>query len=307
MYYQKQLPFFLILLLIAISSSAQNDLPTSNGILNGQYLKFDDDTQTTTSGKFKNNLRIGEWIIRDSSDQIVLTRQYHSIYSYTEKRTKPTDVDYELEETTNIKFTTERDSFGLYKLPKVNYTNIIWSKRVWTLLPEVEHGQLYSQEILIRVNQWINNGKIKVYKDDELSAVIDKQEVDLNNKKCIGVTMKKDYFFDKKSGMMMEQIVALTFHVESTKNEEKETFSIFYPTDGRKLLSSFNVSHKSDKIKHYDDLFFFQDYTEVIYNEANAKGIKIEPDFANIKQYQQTSNAIKQLIVSTEHRLWIMD
>lgn len=104
---------------------------------------------------------------------------------------------------------------------------------------------------------------------------------------------------------MLEKIVTLTFHVKSAENDEKETFSVFYPTDGRKLLSSFNVSHKSEKIKHYDDLFFFQDYSEIIYNEANAKGIKIEPDFGNIEQYQQTSNHIKQIIISAEHRYWL--
>ena len=178
---------------------------------------------------------------------------------------------------------------------------------MWSILPETDHGQLYSQEFLIRINKWVNEDKIVIYKDDELSTLINKKDVDLSDNKCVGVTMKKDYFFDKELSIMVEKIVALTFHVKSAENEDMQTFSIYYPKDGRKLLSSFNISHKSDKIKHYDDLFFFKDYTEVIYNEANAKGLKIEPDFTNAEQYQQKSNAIKQLIVSTEHRLWLMD
>lgn len=302
MTFLKQLSIFLILF-ASYLTFAQNDLPMSEGRINGEYSHFNSEKQTTTTtGSFKNNLRTGEWTVKDSADNIIYKRNYKSIYSYTETRSSDNEGVF-----LQKPFPLIRNNDNLYQYPKFKNEDVLWTKRVWSILPKTDHGQLYSQELLIKINDWINKNKIKFYQDDELSIVIDKQDIDLINRNCAGVTIKKDYFFDKKSGMMMEQIVALTFHLESTKNKEVEKFSVFYPTDGRKLLSSFNVSHKSEKIEHHDDLFFFQDYTEVIYNEANAKGIKIEPDFANIKQYQQTSNDIKQLIISTEHRLWLTD
>lgn len=301
MTYLKQLPFFLILF-ASYLTFAQNDLLMSEGRLNGEYSHFNSVNQTTTTGSFKNNLRTGEWTIRDSTDNIIYRRNYNSIFSYSETR-----VSGSIEGGSQKLYSIERNSEGLYQYPKFEIKDVLWTKRVWSILPERDHGQLYSQEILIRINDWIKKDEIKIYQDDELSALVNKQDVNFSNNNCIGVTMKKDYFFDKKLGLMLEKIVALTFYLENVKTNEIKTFSIFYPTDGRKLLSSFNVSHNSEKIEHYDDLFFFKDYNEIIYNEANAKGIKIEPDFANIEQYQQTSSDIKQIIVSAEHRLWLMD
>lgn len=286
----------------SILTFAQNDLPISEGHLNGEYSHFDSENQTTTAGNFKNNLRDGKWIIKDTSDNIVYKRNYKSIYSYTETRISGNEGVF-----LQKPYALKRNDDKLYEYPKVEIKDVLWTKRVWSILPETGHGQLYSQELLIRINKWVNEDKIVIYKDDELSTLINKQDIDLSDNECVGVTMKKDYFFDKELGIMIEKIVALTFHVESAENENMQTFSIYYPTDGRKLLSSFSVSHESDKIIHYDDLFFFQNYTEIIYNEANAKGIKIDPDFTNTEQYQKNSNAIKQLILSTEHRLWLTD
>lgn len=279
-------------------SLGQSGLPMSDGRLNGEYSNFDNQNSLTTSGEFKNNLRVGEWTVKDSSEKIIYKRNYKSIYSYTETRFSGSVAG-----GSQKLYPLKRSNTNLYQYPE--YENILWTKRVWSILPEKDHRQLYSQETLIRINEWIKNGTINVYEDDELSKVIETQDIDLDNSNCTGVTMKKDYFFDEDLGIMLEKIVELTFYVENIDNEKLQTFSLFYPTDGRKLLSSFNISHKSEKIKHYDDLFFFQDYSEVIYNEANAKGIKIEPDFANIEKYQQTSNEIKQIIISTEHRLWL--
>lgn len=85
MTYLKQLSISLILF-SSILTFAQNHLPISEGRLNGEYSHFNSENQTTTTGNFKNNLRTGEWIVKDTNNNTLYKRNYNSIYSYTETR-----------------------------------------------------------------------------------------------------------------------------------------------------------------------------------------------------------------------------
>ena len=169
------------------------------------------------------------------------------------------------------------------------------------------HGQLYSQEVLIKISDWVKEDKIKVYKDDEISKLISGDGFDVSSRKIEGVTVKKDYFFDKTIRLMEERIVGITFHLKSEETGSNQAFSIYYPTDGRKLLSSFNVSNKSGKIEHYDDLFFFRNYADMIYKEESKNTSTSKPNFNDIGKYQGKSNAIHILLLTEEHKYWLKD
>ena len=303
MYHLKHLTLsFIALAVFSVLGHSQNLLPFKNGKLEGSFQNYDSLTGLTTFGSFHNNARSGEWIIKEEDGKYVYQRIYESFYSFDEKKIYQKKARHRV-----FKHPIERNDKGLLIYPEIDNSNVSWSKRVWSILPEKHHGQLYSQEVLIKVSQWVEEGKIKVYKDDEMSKLIPEKEFKVSNQKIEGVTIKKDYYFDKPNRLMQERIVAITFHLKDNKTGKNQAFSIYYPTDGRKLLSSFNVQNESERIEHYDDLFFFQNYVDIIYNEENAYGRTVDLDFTNIDQYRQTSNDIKTLIINQEHRLWLED
>jgi hypothetical protein len=288
------------LFLFVFCSYSQEQLPLENGKLEGSYQNYDSLTGLTTFGSFHNNTRSGEWTIKEGDGKYVYQRIYESFFSFNEKKTYQNKASH-----SNYKHPVERNDEGLYIYPEINNSNVSWSKRVWSILPEKHHGQLYSQEVLVKISEWVEKGKIKVYKDDEISKLISEKGFNVSDQKIQGVTIKKDYYFDKSIHLMQERVVAITFHLKDDKTGGNRVFSIYYPTNGRKLLSSFNVQNESERIEHYDDHFFFQNYVDIIYNEENAYGRRVDLDFSDIDQYQETSSDIKMLILIQEHRFWL--
>lgn len=293
---------FITLSLFCSFGFSQDLLPYKNGKLEGPFQYYDSLTGLTTWGSFENNTRSGEWTIKNEEGKIVYQRKYESYFSFDEKKIYQNKASH-----SKYKHPIERNANGLYIYPEIDNKNVLWSKRVWSVLPEKHHGQLYSQEVLIKISKWFKEDKIKVYKDDEMSKLIPEVNSNISNQKIEGVTIKKDYYFDKSTHLMQERIIAITFHLKDNKTGKNQALCIYYPTDGRKLLSSFKVHNESQQIEHYDDIIFFQNYVDIIYNEANAYGKKVSLDFSDIEQYQQTSNDIKALIINQEHRLWLED
>lgn len=299
MTYLKQLSIALILV-SSFLTNAQNELPTSKGQLNGEYSHFDSENNTTTTGKFKDNLRSGEWIVRDSSNQIVLTREYHSIYSYIEKQTH----NNEKVNDSRTKFPLERDSIGLYKFPNIKNSNVLWSKRVKSVLPKNQNKILYAQNYLDKIESFIKTEEFTLYANDELSEILPPENIDFKNSKLLAISIKKDYFFEKSSKMMQERIVAMTFHLKNHDKEGESNFHIYYPTDGRRLFSSFKTSNGNETIQNLDDFLFFKDYSEIIYQEENFNPDK-PLDLENIEKYKKESDAIKRLVLEVEHEYWV--
>ncbi len=293
---------FLPIFLFMFCSISQEQLPIQNGKLEGSFQNFDSLTGLTTFGSFKNNKRSGEWTVKGDEGKIVYQRTYESFNSFDEKKIYQKKASH-----FKYKHPIERNGEGLYIYEDIDNDNVSWSKRVWSILPEKQHGQLYSQEVLIKINDWVKKGKVKVYKNDEMSKLIPEEDFNVSNQKIEGVTLKKDYYYNETNHLMQERVVAITFHLESDGTKGIQTFSVFYPTDGRVLLSSFKVQNESKRIAQYDDLFFFNDYVDIIYNEENAYGRKADLDFSDVEQYQKVSNEIKTLILITEHRLWLED
>lgn len=300
MTYLKQLSIYFILS-SSLVTFAQNDLQISEGRLNGEYSHFDNENQTTTSGKFKKNLRSGEWTVRDSSNQVVLTRKYHSIYSYTEKHT---NVDQKKEEGFSTKFSLERASVGLYQFPNIENSNVLWSKRVRSVLPKNQNEILYAQNYLDKIESFIKAEKFILYANDELSQILPPENINFKNNKLRAISVKKDYFFEKISKMMQERIVAITFHLESLDTGVESRFHVFYPSEGRKLFSSFKISDDNKLIQNIDDLLFFKNYSEIIYQEENLNPEK-PLDLKNIDKYKKESDAIKRQILEVEHEYWV--
>lgn len=297
-----------MLVLLSISTNAQNDLPMSEERLNGKYSSFDSENNLTTSGEFKNNLRVGKWIVKDTSDRVILTREYHSVYAFTEKHlsalwreTKTTNANHRLEETIHIDFPLEKDSIGLYKFPPVADSNVVWSKRVRSILPREENKIIYAKDFLTKLRSL---SSYNVYTDDELSEVLPREKIDFKNSKLVAISLKKDYFFEKTINMMQERIVAITFHLENKKTGLESSFSVYYALFGRLLLSTFAANSDNELIKNLDDLLFFQDYSEIIYQEEHFD--LDEPlDLKNIEKYSKKSDDIKRLVLEVEHKYWV--
>lgn len=297
--YIKKLVVLLVLCISSLTATTQNNLPLTEERLNGKYTNFDSKNKTTTSGEFINNNRVGEWAVHDSLNKVVLKRNYHTAFSFTEKR-----VNKE-EEAKDIKFLIQRDSTGLYEYPLIEESNVVWSKRVWSVLPKKENKEFYKQDYLTKIESLLNDEKIIIYRNGELSEILPHETIDLKKSKLLAISLKKDHFFEKTSKMMQERIVAITFHIETQDVGENLSFSVYYPTDGRKLFSSYETTNNNEQVNTLDDLFFFKNYGDIIYKEMSSSTSNETLDLTNINKYKKQSNEIKKLIIESEHRLWL--
>tara|TARA_B100000508_G_scaffold141092_1_gene146412 strand:+ start:67942 stop:68826 length:885 start_codon:yes stop_codon:yes gene_type:complete len=281
---------------LIITCSAYSQLPMKNGRLNGHFEQINPNNETVVKGDFTDNFRTGKWTITYDSTDVIYTRDYSSKYGF-----KATDS--ENENPTIVKFDLIRDSSGLYNYPKALDSNIVWSKRVVSILTRKNNEEIYSANLLSAINKLVKKNEIKAYDDDEFSIVINKESFDVTNCELDRITLKKDYYYDKSLQMMIERIVALNFHLKGDDNK-LNSFSIYYPTDGRKLLSSLTINYNSE-IKHLDDFVFFRQYSDIIYDENKLDGSMISPDLDNPSKYEDLSTRVKSLIINAEHSFWL--
>lgn len=285
-------------LLCATFTYAQNVFPIKNNRLHGEYSNSQ--KNLTISGSFENNLRKDVWTVTDSSGNVIYSRNYTSPYTYIEKRQQNNTVS----STQGIAI--ERDSSGLYVYPSINFKNVLWSKRVWAILPAQQVPELHDTRLMDYITKWVKNKKLTAYHDDQLSTVVNEKDFDLSDKSIKGVTIKKDYYYDDSLCMMLEKLICLTFYL-TDKSGLESSFSLHYASNTRELLQLFPVENKNERIENIDDLIFFNDLESVIYRTGAPNQKDIKPDFSQTKQYTSLSKEVLMVILETEHNYWFKE
>lgn len=287
----------LYMLLFNFLCFSQNSIPLEKNRLQGEYtskLKG-----FFIKGTFENNLRKGKWTVTDSLGNIIYSRNYEKPFTYIENKKQDVTISgYE---------PIRRDSTGLYRYPKVNYKKVLWSKRVWSVLPKIENPYFYDKNLLDSIQKRVKTQKLIAYSDDQLSVAINRNSFDLSAMSLQGVAIKKDYYFDSSLSMMLEKIVCLTYFLSDRATGKEFSFSLYYSGDTRKLFQSFPINSKSGNIQNLDDLIFYQGLASIIYRTGTPGQKNIKPDFLNTDQYVSQSNQIMKLILETEHKYWLKE
>ena len=217
---------------------SQTTLPLVNNSLNGTYKNIDVSSNTVVQGEFDNNLRSGLWTIEDTVGNIVYSRKYIGPYTFVEKNN---DSD----KSKMKPITLQKNEDGLYEYPEINNQDVLWSKRVWCILPKNENPNLYNPSFLDQINQEVKTESLVAYRDDKISTVINSTDFDLSEKELEGVALKKDYYYDSTKKMMLQKVICFTFYLSDSRSGERSAFSLYYSSDTRELLQSFPIKRKS--------------------------------------------------------------
>jgi hypothetical protein len=299
-----------VLVLFVLSNSLVNGQTSAlfneeNGCLHGEYKSFHDNGTLKTEGNFFFNRRIGDWKIYDAMGEVITQRHYDSLgVPQVVKPLASNTISQQEENKQSYKL--ERDSLGVYKFQHIYEKNIVWTKRVWSFLPQKYNTALYDFNWFGLLNGVTAERTFHVYKNDEFSEFYEHDDhIELTNMQLIGIAVKKDYFYESISNKMDARVLGIILFAEDTLKNEVQEFILYYPIGLRNVLVKKDLQHEDPNIKNLDDLFFFNAYSEIIYQELYLNTNRIVFNPKNEKEYVDFSKRIKSEIIQVEHDEWI--
>lgn len=140
----------------------------------------------------------------------------------------------------------------------------------------------------------------------EMVQKVEKKEFNPND--VIGIRLKEEWVFDRRTGGLDVRIVALA-PVTNIKSEgrvvgQTAMFWVYYPYIRPVLSNSevFNWRSESEKLT-YDEVFIRRMFTSNIIKEPNVKDLRVE-DYAKGRDAFYESERIKNKLLDFEQSLW---
>jgi hypothetical protein len=256
-------------------------------------------------GKFESNNKVGKWTILDSIGKIILARNYINNFEYQQYIPKEFNYSSVME---------QRNSNGLYNYLFVTEPMV---KTLFRFSEEVDIDKndfKQLQDILITNTL---NGKIKVYKNDELSKEMNIEEIKEKfkpeNKNFNLLRMNEVWYTDTVRKISEVRILGIC-PVISNGKEIKELGWIFYP-DIREYLAAVKVNNKNKAIANMEDRVYFRDFNSSIYkiDDALKAGVKKNTYNKEIREYKQgdeiqkESNRVKIKFLLNDIEYWLFE
>jgi hypothetical protein len=273
------------------------------GKIDGKYISYYNDGTQKSEGTFENNLRIGKWIVWDSTGIIRMERYYSDPFTFQRLIPKvPTDKPIELLNIPQYKIKYNNEGFIDYC--QVEESNVWYHKRIWRFLSPKNNSILFEDNRLFQLlNQQILDSNIKAYNpsDDEFTKEFN-PTINIPSIKLIGFKIKEDFFFDLNRVVSESRIMGICPVVINLDTKDTiDLYWVYYPWI-RSYLSKNKIEEKNIplKIKTLDDLFFYRFFCGEIYKESNIydRGL---PDYLNSKE----SERVKINLIEKEHDIWI--
>jgi gliding motility associated protien GldN len=140
----------------------------------------------------------------------------------------------------------------------------------------------------------------------EMVQKIEKKEFNPND--VVGIRLKEEWVFDRRTGGLDVRIVALA-PITNIKSEgrvvgQTAMFWVYYPYIRPVLTNSevFNWRSESEKL-NYDEVFIRRMFTSNIIKEPNVKDLRVE-DYAKGRDAFYESERIKNKLLDFEQSLW---
>lgn len=140
----------------------------------------------------------------------------------------------------------------------------------------------------------------------EMVQKIEKKEFNPND--VVGIRLKEEWVFDRRTGGLDVRIVALA-PITNIKSEGRVVgqiamFWVYYPYIRPVLTNSevFNWRSESEKL-NYDEVFIRRMFTSNIIKEPNVKDLRVE-DYAKGRDAFYESERIKNKLLDFEQSLW---
>ncbi|MAZ38019.1 MAG: hypothetical protein CL842_11260 [Crocinitomicaceae bacterium] len=253
-----------------ISIDYQAEYIVNKGRLSGAYSSKYSNGNSKATGQLINGFKYGEWKLYDSTGTLVLHRLYNAPFQF--RQIFPEQA--EAEPAYNLQY----NDAGYIPYFEFEQKNIKWSKRVWRNIEETDNEELFKKDRLFKLFcDLADKNSIQLYsaQNDEFTDELEYKQEKFKSISPIRCQIKEDVFFDTDRMEMETRIIGIC-PVAAINGKDQELFWV-YLSDIREHLAKHDI--KSDfweRIKTFDDLFFFRDFASSIYKESNHNGKPIE-------------------------------
>ena len=279
-----------------ISIDYQAEYIVNKGRLSGAYSSKYSNGNSKATGQLINGFKYGEWKLYDSTGTLVLHRLYNAPFQF--RQIFPEQA--EAEPAYNLQY----NDAGYIPYFEFEQKNIKWSKRVWRNIEETDNEELFKKDRLFKLFcDLADKNSIQLYsaQNDEFTDELEYKQEKFKSISPIRYQIKEDVFFDTDRMEMETRIIGIC-PVAAINGKDQELFWVYlsdirehlakpvaaingkdqelfwvYLSDIREHLAKHDI--KSDfweRIKTFDDLFFFRDFASSIYKESNHNGKPIE-------------------------------
>lgn len=309
---------YLILLSItffSVISSNENQTKIQydyeNGYFNGVFITWHKNGIKKSEGNYLHNQKIGPWSIWDSTGLILMKREYKNsfdfkiIEGYTENGNK---ADY----SEIKKYNLTHNSDGYITYPVLKEKDIIWSKRIWRIIEPSEINSIFFNDnnLFNMLKETIITDKnISVFSpsSDEMKTELTKVKVNeiFNNSelKIESFKLKEDCFYNKEMQMIETRIIAIC----PVLVNGIDLFWLYYPNLRTSLAKNkIDIYNNSINIKSFEDLFFYRQFSSMIYKESNVYDRKIS-DYKDANEIKSESEIIEVEMIKKELNMWTYD
>lgn len=258
---------------------------TLNGKLNGNYILYNESGKTLMKGRFKDNLKIGNWIFADSLGNVNLKRKYTNTYQYTD--------NYKGKTTKRKQYTMERDSLGLLEYTFVNDNSVSFYARFCRYIPFDKNQKLsLLKDALLNYS---TTPEAEVYKTELFeNKILHEQIVSLihqNKSNIEGFKISEVWFIDKNSRAITARIMGIC-PVIKVNNELKNLFWIYY-TAARSTLTD-STATTNEKI---EDMLQLRNFNSIVYFRENVKEKDESKTLLNISPGTLKESAAYELMI----------
>lgn len=277
---------------------------TCHGKTDGHYISYFKNGTKKAEGDFENNYRIGKWTVWDSTGHMVLQREYENPFFFKCLYPKP---------QTNVpdssQYRIQYNKEGYIDYFKLKEEMVVWSKRLWRFVPEsknllnFDNGRLFQN-----FQKNIQNKNIIAYSvaDDEFKTALTSDQIPSSNLRIIGFKIKEDAFTDNIRKVLETRIIGICPVVINTvKKDTSDLYWLYYP-ELRPILAKEKLEAKfiTPKIKSFDDLFFFRNFSSSIYKESNVYNRSIA-DYKKGVDIEREAEKIEIGIIEYEYDCWV--
>ena len=311
---------FLFSTLLPVVVFGQNTLRSTNnskteyvykdGVFNKKFVCWHNNGLKKAEGTYLNNQKIGTWFIWDTTGKLISQREYKNsfdfkivnTYSETETKNYPSIKKYNLSHNVN----------GYITYPDLNKENIIWSKRIWRIIESSQLNSIFFKNdnlfkiLKLSVSKY-ENTSVYSPNSDEMKTKLTKSELDeifSNSKlKIIAFKLKEDCFYNSEMQMIETRIIAICPVLYN-----KSDLCWFYYPNLRELLAKNKIKIYNNyfNIKSLEDLFFYRQFSSMIYKETNLNDREIS-DYMEANEIKSEAERIEVSIIKNELNMWTHD
>lgn len=286
---------------------------TKEGKMNGEYISFYHNGTLKAKGNFKNNVRTGIWTVYDTLGRKVHERNYSQDFLSFQKLFPEKEKTGPASLFDTSFYHAIKNKEGIIPYYELKERAVLFSSRIWRNIPQKQNKIFYDKNLLYQTiyNFVTDSSNLSYCSSDEnfTKQLFPSQLKKYSTKdyKIIDYKIKEDLIFDGERMVSESRIIGICPVAINLKTKDtSDLFWAYFPYL-RKPFSQVATKIKNEKgeTQSLDDLFFFRNFSSVIYKRSNAEDVSIK-DYAKTSEKQEKErNRVEVEMIEAEHQFWM--